>query len=78
MPILVGEDGELPSSHGKAGNWTRAARNRLPCWIKEHIQLLIETALGFGRLKFRIEPGGRANDKLLLHYPALACCTQPC
>ena len=71
IPDLVADGGELPSSRSQAGKWTKAVRNRLPGWIKEHIQPLIETALGNERLKSRVELGGRGNDKLLLHYPGL-------
>ena len=46
IPDLVADGGELPSSRSQAGKWTKAVRNRLPGWIKEHIQPLIETALG--------------------------------
>ncbi|MCP5348598.1 MAG: nucleotidyl transferase AbiEii/AbiGii toxin family protein [Gammaproteobacteria bacterium] len=71
IPDLVGEGGELPASRSQAGKWTKAVRNRLPGWITEHIQPVIETALREEKLKAQVELGGQANDKLLLHYPPL-------
>ena len=72
IPDLVGAVGELPASRSQARKWTKAVRNRLPTWITEHIQPVIETALKEERLKSRVELGGRENDKLLLRYPALS------
>ena len=71
IPDLVGESGELPASRSQAGKWTKAVRHRLPGWITEHIQPVIETAFREEQLKARVELGGQENDKLLLHYPAL-------
>lgn len=71
IPDLVGEGGELPASRSQAGKWTKAVRSRLPGWIMEYIQPLIETALAEEQLKSRVELGGQGTEKLLLHYPAL-------
>lgn len=72
IPDLIGEGGELPSSRSQAGKWTKAVRHRLPEWITEEIQPVIEAALTKERLKAQIELGGQGSDKLFLHYPALA------
>tara|TARA_B110000503_G_scaffold23800_1_gene37285 strand:- start:3842 stop:4357 length:516 start_codon:yes stop_codon:yes gene_type:complete len=45
IPDLTGENGELPSSRSQAGKWTKAVRHRLPDWVKENIQPVIEAAL---------------------------------
>ena len=47
-------------------------RYRLPGWITEKIQPVIEAALAQEPLDARVELSGKENDKLLLHYPALA------
>ena len=69
---LVCDDGDLPSSRSQADKWTRAVRKRLPEWIATSVQPIIEAALAQDHLSARLEIGGKDNDKLLLHYPALA------
>jgi len=71
IPDLIGEGGELPASRSQESKWTRAVRHRLPEWIEETVQPVIEAALANERLDARIELGGDSKDKLLLHYPAL-------
>lgn len=71
IPDLTGESGELPRSRSQAGKWTKAVRHRLPNWIMTHIQPAIEAALAKEGLQARLEQGGKDNDKLMLHYPAL-------
>ncbi|HLS99156.1 MAG TPA: nucleotidyl transferase AbiEii/AbiGii toxin family protein, partial [Porticoccaceae bacterium] len=71
IPDLTGESGELPRSRSQAGKWTKAVRHRLPDWITTHIQPVIETALAQEGLQAQLEQGGKDNDKLMLHYPAL-------
>jgi hypothetical protein len=46
-------------------------RHRLPDWITTHIQPVIEAALAKEGLQAQPEQGGKDNDKLMLHYPAL-------
>ena len=72
IPDLTGDYGEWPTSRNQASKWTRAVRHRLPDWIKENIQPIIEAALAREKLDARVELGGKENDTLLLHYPALA------
>ncbi len=71
IPDLIGEGGELPASRSQAGKWTQAVRHRLPGWIKENVQPVIQEALVRDGLDARLELGGQGNDKLFLHYPAL-------
>lgn len=71
IPNLVGDSGDLPASRSQAGKWTQAVRNRLPKWIEQHVQPVIQEALGRDRLDARLELGGPEKDKLFLHYPAL-------
>lgn len=71
IPDLIGEGGELPPSRSQAGKWTQAVRHRLPDWIRQNVQPVIQAALERGRLDARLELSGQENDKLLLHYPAL-------
>lgn len=71
IPDLTGESGELPRSRSQADKWTKAVRHRLPEWITTNIQPVIETALVKEGLEAQLEQGGKDNDKLMLHYPAL-------
>ncbi len=72
IPDLIGKGGELPASRSQAGKWTQAVRHRLPDWIAQNVQPVVQAALTRERLNARLELGGQDNDKLLLHYPALA------
>jgi len=72
IPDLIGEGGELPTSRSQAGKWTQAVRYRLPDWISQNVQPVVQAALTRERLNARLELGGQDNDKLLLHYPAQA------
>lgn len=69
---LVCDEGDLPSSRSQADKWTKAVRKRLPKWIAANVQPIIEAGLAHDHLSARLEIGGNDNDKLLLHYPALA------
>lgn len=71
IPDLIREGGELPASRSQEGKWTRAVRHRLPAWIAQNVRPVIEVALAKERLNARVELGGEAKDKLLLHYPAV-------
>lgn len=72
IPDLIGENGDLPASRSQAGKWTQAVRRRLPEWITQNVQPVIQAALTRERLDARLELGGQENDKLFLHYPAMA------
>lgn len=72
IPDLIGDSGDLPASRSQAGKWTQAVRNRLPEWIAQHVQPLIQEALDREHLAAQLELGGPEKDKLFLHYPALA------
>lgn len=63
---------DLPTSRSQAAKWTKAVRRRLPAWIAANVQPVIEAALARDQLDAKVETGGIANDKLFLHYPALA------
>ena len=67
IPDLIGEGGELPPSRSQAGKWTQAVRHRLPTWIREQVQPMIQAALEKEQLDARLELGGEGNDKLFVH-----------
>lgn len=46
-------------------------RNRLPDWIVSDVRPIIEAALAREQINATLEIGGVANDKLMLHYPAV-------
>jgi len=72
IPDLIGEGDENPASRSQASKWTKAVRRRLPDWIRESVQPVIQAALERGGLDAQVELGGEAGDKLLLRYPDLA------
>lgn len=72
IPDLIGDGSEIPSSRSQADKWTQAVRHRLPDWIAENVQPVIEAALDRDRLDVRLEMDDGHRDKLFLHYPALA------
>lgn len=72
IPDLLGQRGELPSSRSQAGKWTQAVRHRLPEWIEQTAQPVLQAALARQHLDARLELGDQESDKLFLHYPALA------
>lgn len=71
IPDLIGEGGELPASRSQASKWTQAVRHRLPEWIMQIVQPVLQAALAHERLDARLELGGSDRDKLFLRYPAL-------
>lgn len=71
IPDLIGEGGELPASRSQAGKWTQAVRHRLPNWITQNVQPVLQEALTREHLNARLALGGQENDKLFLYYPAL-------
>lgn len=68
IPDLIGDSGDLPASRSQASKWTQAVRGRLPEWIAQHVQPLVQEALDRERLDARLELGGPEKDKLFLHY----------
>ncbi|MBU1664986.1 MAG: nucleotidyl transferase AbiEii/AbiGii toxin family protein [Gammaproteobacteria bacterium] len=68
---LIGDDSALPSSRSQANKWTKAVRERLPGWIATQVRPVIEAALAREQVDAKLEIGGKDNDKLFLHYPAL-------
>lgn len=68
---LLNDDRALPSSRSQANKWTKAVRERLPDWIATQVQPVIEAALAREKVDAKLEIGGKDNDKLFLHYPAL-------
>ena len=71
IPDLIGAGGDLPASRSQASKWTQAVRHRLPDWIMQNVQPVMQAALMRERLDAWLELGGQDNDKLFLHYPAL-------
>lgn len=69
---LVGGAGDLPPSRSQAEKWAKALRKRLPDWIAASVKPVIEGALAQDHLSARLEIGGKENEKLFMHYPALA------
>jgi len=70
IPDLVGEGGELPVRRSQADKWTQTVRHRLPDWIVQNVQPVIQAALTHEHLDARLELSGKKNDRLSLHYSA--------
>ncbi len=70
IPDLIGKGGDLPANRSQTDKWTKAVRHRLPVWITQNVQPILETALARENLSAHLELGGQENEKLLLHYPA--------
>ncbi|ANH67733.1 nucleotidyl transferase AbiEii/AbiGii toxin family protein [Mitsuaria sp. 7] len=68
---LTGGEEFLPVSRSQASKWTKAVRDRLPQWIAETVQPVIQKALDRAKLDARLEIAGADKDKLLLHYPVV-------
>lgn len=71
IPDLIGAGSELPGSRSQASKWTQAVRHRLPDWITQAVQPVLQAALANERLDVQLELGGQDRDKLFLRYPAL-------
>ncbi|CAM4022705.1 Nucleotidyl transferase AbiEii/AbiGii toxin family protein [Bordetella tumbae] len=71
IPDLIGSGNGLPASRSQATKWTQAVRHRLPNWIMENIQPVLQAALAREHLAGQLELGGHEKDKLFLRYPAL-------
>ena len=69
-PDLVGDNGEgLPKTRSEEKRWSSEVRRRLPAWVAETVQPVIETALAVEGLAaaVRIE-----DEKLFIDYEATA------
>jgi len=72
IPDVIGENAPMPASRSQKDKWSKAVQQRLPEWIIAVVRPLLESALARDRLEVELEIGGDNNDKLLLHYSALA------
>ena len=69
-PDLVGDNGEgLPKTRSEEKRWSSEVRRRLPAWVAETVQPVIETALAAEGLSaaVRVE-----DEKLFIDYEATA------
>jgi hypothetical protein len=67
---LVGTS-DLPTSGAEKQRWTKAARARLPEWIKTEVVPIIQANLDRDKLTATLTIGGEENDSLMLGYAAL-------
>lgn len=68
---LTGDEEFLPTSRSQASKCSKAVRDRLPEWIAETLQPVIQTALDQAKLGATLEITEAERDKLLLRYPAV-------
>ncbi|NQD92749.1 nucleotidyl transferase AbiEii/AbiGii toxin family protein [Pseudomonas sp. CrR25] len=68
IPELTGK-ADLPSTRGEARRWTDRVRRRLPDWIQQAINPVLQSALEQEGLDATLQITG---EKLCLRYPALA------
>lgn len=72
---LVGDrlrDGNpIPASSSQEKKISGAVRERLPDWIKNVVQPILEEAIATSGLEAKLTQAGANHDKLILTYPAL-------
>lgn len=69
IPELVGEGSDgLPPSKSQAAKWTKAVRERLPVWVRDDIQPLIQIAVEQNGLAADVTSDA---DKVLIEYEPL-------
>ena len=69
-PELTGEAPDpLPATKSQARKWTETVRDRLPRWLDETVQPLLQERLAADNLVAGLH---RDSDTLLVEYPALA------
>ncbi|HDT2084640.1 TPA: nucleotidyl transferase AbiEii/AbiGii toxin family protein [Enterobacter roggenkampii] len=70
VPDLLRDGNPIPASASQEKKITSAARSRLPQWIEQTVQPVIEQALVASGLQAALSLAGKDNDKLIIAYPA--------
>ena len=67
---LLRDGNPIPASASQEKKITSAVRCRLPQWIEQTVQPVIEQALVASGLQAELSLAGKDNDKLIIAYPA--------
>ena len=67
---LLRDGNPIPASASQEKKITSAVRSRLPQWIEQTVQPVIEQALAASGLQAALSLAGKDNDKLIIAYPA--------
>ena len=67
---LLRDGNPIPASASQEKKITSAVRSRLPQWIEQTVQPVIEQALVASGLQAALSLAGKDNDKLIIAYPA--------
>ena len=70
VPDLLRDGNPIPASASQEKKITSAVRSRLPQWIEQTVQPVIEQALVASGLQAELSLAGKDNDKLIIAYPA--------
>ena len=70
VPDLLRDGNPIPVSASQEKKITSAVRSRLPQWIEQTVQPVIEQALVASGLQAALSLAGKDNDKLIITYPA--------
>lgn len=70
VPDLLRDGNPIPASASQEKKITSAVRSRLPQWIEQTVQPVIEQALVASGLQAELSLAGKDNDKLIITYPA--------
>jgi len=70
VPDLLRDGNPIPASASQVKKITSAVRSRLPQWIEQTVQPVIEQALVASGLQAELSLAGKDSDKLIITYPA--------
>ena len=70
VPDLLRDGNPIPASASQEKKITSAVRSRLPQWIEQAVQPVVEQALLASGLQAELSPAGKDSDKLIIAYPA--------
>ena len=68
VPDLLRDGNPIPTSNSQAKKITDAVRDRLPNWIKNTVQPILESAMQREGVKATLSIVGKENEKLILNY----------
>lgn len=71
VPDLLKDANPIPTTASQEKKISSAVRERLPIWIREKVQPVIEHALVENSIQAKLSFSGKDNDKLIIGYPAI-------
>ncbi len=71
VPDVLKDANPIPTTASQEKKISSAVRERLPIWIREKVQPVIEQALVENGIQAKLSFSGKDNDKLIIGYPAI-------